>query len=110
VIFAVAVIPAVDGIFAVASFPADPGVPMLLLLVSLHTVLYNEPSDFQTKAIGLSFFLLSNYQTIKYGTGVFEKLSDFRISDQGHNLSDYRILDSQKTMGCPPLILRSRKK
>jgi hypothetical protein len=30
VIFAVAVIPAVDGIFAVASFPADPGVPMLL--------------------------------------------------------------------------------
>jgi len=40
---AVTGIPAVDGI-AVASFPADPGVPMLLWLVpvSLHTVLYND--------------------------------------------------------------------
>jgi hypothetical protein len=27
---AVAVVPAVDGVFAVASFLADPGVPMLL--------------------------------------------------------------------------------
>ncbi len=47
-IFAVAFIPAVagvaanDSVFGVASFPADPCVPMLLKLVSLRTVLYIE--------------------------------------------------------------------
>jgi hypothetical protein len=41
-ISAIAVFPAVDGVFAVASFPAYIWIPMLLLLVSLHTVLYNE--------------------------------------------------------------------
>jgi hypothetical protein len=44
----VALIPAVadvhanDSVFAVASLPANPCVPMLLKLVSLRTVLYNE--------------------------------------------------------------------
>jgi hypothetical protein len=28
---------------------------------------------------------------------------DYRISDQGLNLSDYRISDLEKTIGCPPL-------
>ncbi len=41
-ISAIAVFTAVDGVFAVASFPAYLWIPMLLLLVSLHTVLYNE--------------------------------------------------------------------
>ncbi len=36
-------------------------------------------------AIGLSFF------------------STIGLSDQGLNLSDYRISDSEKTSGCPPL-------
>jgi hypothetical protein len=74
----VAVFPAVDGVFAVAGFPAVPGVPMLLYLVSLRTVLY-----------GLSIF--SNCRNIEYWTGEFEKLSDYRISDQGQNLSDIEL-------------------
>ncbi len=32
-----------------------------------------------------------------------KKLSDYRISDQGLNLSDHRISDSEKTSSCPPL-------
>jgi hypothetical protein len=66
-------------------------------------VLYNTVRLIHVKAIGLSdygsghhFFLVSNYRTIKYRTGEFEKLSDHQISDQGHNLLDYRISDSQK--------------
>ena len=39
---AVAVVPAVDGVFAVTSFPADLGIHMLSWLVSLYTALYNE--------------------------------------------------------------------
>jgi hypothetical protein len=54
-------------------------------------------------AIGLYFYLLSNYRNIEYRIGEFKKLSDYRISDQGLNLSDYRISDSEKTIGCPPL-------
>jgi hypothetical protein len=57
VVSAVVVAPAVDGVFAVSSIPADPGVPMLLLLVSLHTVLYNEKYiGHRTKDIVVSFF------------------------------------------------------
>ncbi len=41
-ISAIAVFPAVDGVFAVASFPVYLWISMLLLLVSLHTVLYSE--------------------------------------------------------------------
>jgi hypothetical protein len=37
---AVACIPAIDDVLAVTSFPADVGVPVLLLMVSLRTVLY----------------------------------------------------------------------
>jgi hypothetical protein len=98
---AIAGVPANDSVFAVASFHANPCVPVLLNLVSLRTgtVLYNETY----KATGL---LLSDchfffYQNIEYRTGEFEKLSDYRISDQGLNLSDYR--NYKKTIGCPAL-------
>ena len=33
------------------------------------------------------------YKTIEYRIGEFKKLSDYRITDQGHNLPDYRISD-----------------
>jgi hypothetical protein len=50
-------------------------------------------SDYRTRAIGLSFFLLSNFRDIEYRIGEFKKLSDYRILDQGLNLSDYQISD-----------------
>ncbi len=62
-------------------------------------------SDFRTMAIGLFFFLLSNYWNIQYRIGEFKKLSEYQISDLGLNLSDYRISDSEKTIGCPPLFI-----
>ncbi len=49
------------------------------------------------------FFLLSNYQNIKYCIGQLKKVPDYQISDQGLNLLDYRISDSEKTSGCTPL-------
>ncbi len=60
-------------------------------------------SDYQTLAIELYFFLLLNDWNIEYRIGEFKKLSDYQISDQGLNLSDYRI--SEKTIGCPPRVL-----
>ena len=36
--------------------------------------------------------------------GKFKKFLDYRISDLGLNLSDYRISDSEKTNGFPPLV------
>jgi hypothetical protein len=48
-----------------------------------------------------SFFLLSDYRNIEHRIGEFKKLSEYRISDLGLNLSDYRISDSEKTIGCP---------
>ncbi len=79
-------LPAVDGVLAlagvlaIASILDDPGVSILAGVFTHCTVqctLYNG-------AIGLS---------------------DYRIQDQGLNLSGYRILDSQKTLGCPPLFI-----
>jgi hypothetical protein len=75
----VAVVPVVDGVFAVASFS--------WYLYVLYYTMYR-PSDYRTMAIGLSFFLVSNYWNIEYRTGEFEKLADYWISDQCHNLSD----------------------
>jgi hypothetical protein len=47
------------------------------------------------------FYILSEYRNIEYRTGEFNKLSiNYRMSDQGLNLSDYRISDSAKTIGC----------
>ncbi len=109
VVSTVSSISAALGVAVVACVIADPGVPMLLYLVFLLTLLYNE-AYIGHRTIGLKlldnrFFLLSNYRTIEYRTGKFEKLSDYGISDQGHNLSDYQISDSQKTIGCPPLLV-----
>jgi hypothetical protein len=49
-------------------------------------------SDYRTIAIWLSdsnSFLLSNYRNVEYRIVEFKKLTDYRISDQGLNLSDY---------------------
>jgi hypothetical protein len=97
--------PAVDGVLAVASALADPGVPILAggftsWIVEKRTTL----SDYRTMAIVMQFFRLLNYQNIEYRIDEFKKLLDYRISDQGLNLSDYRISDSEKTVGCSPLI------
>jgi hypothetical protein len=59
---AFAAVSAVDGVLAAASFTADPGVPTPMLL--------------------------SGYRNIEYQTGEFEKLSNYRISNQGLNQSD----------------------
>ncbi len=59
---AVACVSALDGVLAAASFTADPGVPTSMLL--------------------------SGSWNIEYRTGEFEKLSDYRISNQGLNPSD----------------------
>ncbi len=81
-ISAVAVVPAVDGVFAVASFRAEAGAPIAGIFTHC-TVLYKSdiyrPTDYRTKAIGLSFF------------SAIELLSDYRIS--------YLL----KAIGCPPL-------
>jgi hypothetical protein len=37
--------------------------------------------DYWIMAIGLYFFLISNYWNIEYRIGEFKKLSDYRISD-----------------------------
>jgi hypothetical protein len=48
---------------------------------------------FRYRTIGISNIILDNSDNGLY-----------RISDQGLNLSDYRISDSEKTSVCPPLI------
>ncbi len=59
-------------------------------------------SDYRTMAIKLLFLFC--YKNIEYRIGEFKKLSDNRISDLGLNLPDYQILDSEKTIGCSPLV------
>jgi hypothetical protein len=44
--------------------------------------------------------VVSSLQNIEYRIGEFKKLSDI---GSGLNLLDYRISDSEKTIGCPPL-------
>ncbi len=101
---AIFVVSAVDGIFAVASFPADPDVPIAgIFTYCVETCEYICHRTLGLRLWNWSLFLLLNYRTIKYWTGKFEKPSDYQISDQGHSLSDYRISNSPKTMGCPPL-------
>jgi hypothetical protein len=59
--------------------------------------------SYRTIGLRLSDCNFFCYRTIEYRTGKFEKLADYRISDQCLNLSDYQISDSQKTIGCPHL-------
>jgi len=54
-------------------------------------------------AIRLIFFLLSYFWNIEYRIGNFKKLSNYWILDQGLDLSDYRISDSQKAIVCQAL-------
>jgi hypothetical protein len=56
-----------------------------------------------------NFFLLSNYRNVEYHIGKFKKLWDYLITDQGLNLADYRISDSEQTISCPPLEIRGFK-
>ncbi len=95
--------PAVYDVLAVASAPADPDVPILACCFTYwiveETYYSIGPPDYG------NFFLLSNYLNIKYCIGEFKKLSDYGIPDQGLNLSDYWILDSEKTIVCPPLAI-----
>ncbi len=81
-----------------ASVPADPGVHIL--------------------AGGFTYwivFMRLRYYTIRqsdygYRTVIFFCYQTIGLSDQGLNLSDYRISDSEKTSGChecPPLVFRS---
>ncbi len=94
----------VDGVLAVGSVPDDPGVSIIAggfrCWIAEWDVLH-----YQTIAIGLWFFFQSNYRNIKYRIGEFKKLSDCPISDQNLDLFDYRISDSEKTIGCPPLAI-----
>jgi hypothetical protein len=83
------------GVLAVASVPADPGVPILAGDFAYFRMRH---INYQTIGLWLSdcnFFLLPNYRNFAYCTGEFMKLSDYRISDQGLNLSDCRISDSK---------------
>ncbi len=91
---AVICFPAVDGILTVASIPADPRVPILAGGFTYWTVQWDILLDYRTIGQWLSdcyFLLLSDHRNIKYRIGEFKKLSDYRISDLGLNLSDYRI-------------------
>ncbi len=51
------------------------------------------------------YFLPSDYRNIVYRTGEFEKISDYLMSDQVLNISEYRLSDSQKTVGSPALYI-----
>jgi len=51
------------------------------------------------------YFLPSYYRNIVYRTGEFEKISDYLMSDQVLNISEYRLSDSQKTVGSQLCIL-----
>jgi hypothetical protein len=75
----------------------------LFYLVALHVTDYKtiKLSDYGFRIV--IFFLLSDYRNVEYRIGELKKPSDYRISDLGLNLSDYRISDSEKTIGCPPL-------
>jgi hypothetical protein len=47
---------------------------------------------------------MPNNRNIEYRIGEFKKLLEYRISNLGLNLSDYRISDSEKFIGCQPLL------
>ncbi len=104
---AVAGSPAVDSVLAAASVLADLGVP-ILVVDFIYWIVEWDVLHYRTIRQWLSdcnFFLLSNYGNIEYRIGVFKKLWDYQILDQGLNLSHYRISDSEKTIGCPPLLV-----
>jgi hypothetical protein len=86
-IHAVALVPAVAGILAAASAPANLGVPILCVVLTFRTVqcdILRRLADYRTV-----IFPLSDQRNIEHRTGEFEKLSDYRISEQGLDLSEF---------------------
>ncbi len=79
-----------------ASFPADPGVPILAVGFVEWEVLH-----YRNTAFGLYCFAI---ELSEYRISYWRIQETIRLSDQGLNLSDYRISDSEKTIGCPPLL------
>ena len=57
----------------------------------------DDPGHRSLYTIGLC--LLSDYWNTEYPINKFEKLSDYRLSDEGLNLSNYWILDFEQTVG-----------
>ncbi len=55
-------------------------------------------SDYGFQSVIFFCYRTIGKSNIEYRIGEFKKLSDYQISDQGLNLSDYRILDSEKTI------------
>jgi hypothetical protein len=101
--------PAVDGVLAVASIPADPGIPILtggFTYWTVHTLRHiTRLSDYGTVAIGLLFFAdigLSEYRILDWRIQETIGLSDIGSRSQSIGLSD---IGSEKTIGCPPLII-----
>ncbi len=70
--------PAIAGVLAIASIPTDPGIPILAVFFIYCTTM-RFTIHVLTTAIGLLFFLLSDYWNICYQIGEFEKLSDYQI-------------------------------
>jgi hypothetical protein len=74
-------------------------------IVLLASILCCWRPDINYRTIGLwlsdcNYFLLSNYQNIEYRIGEFKK---YRTIGYRNKASIYRISDSGKTIGCPPL-------
>ncbi len=80
---------AVAGIFAVASVPADHVVPILAGIFTYfpHSckIRHFRLSDYGYPTV---FFLQSDDRNIEYRNDEFYKLSYYRVSNQGLNLSD----------------------
>ncbi len=64
-----------------------------LLLASLHQIIGLH--------VWVSDWFFFSHRNIEYRTGEFCERSDNRISDQGLNLSDYRISDAKKNYRLP---------
>ncbi len=103
--------PAVEGVLAVAFsllICCDPGVPILAgdftyWIVGNERYYTSGQSDYSYQTV-FFFWYRTMYWNIEFRIGEFKKLSDYRISDQGLNLSDFQILDFEKTISCPPLL------
>jgi hypothetical protein len=73
--------------------------PLQLKIGPYHYFMLQKNSHVRVLAKQMTFLhvLQSNNRNIEYRIGKFMKLSNYWISDQGLNLSDYRISDSEKT-------------
>ncbi len=90
-----AVAPAVDTISAVADVPVIAVVSLLYILIYPAATIY---------LTGILFALPSKNRNLENRIGQLEKISFYRRSDKGLNLSDYLISDSRKCVGYPTLL------